>query len=636
MHRLARQVTSSRLPSRAARVPHLRKLLPCRVSRPHGHAIHRYYSSSSPGSSSAHDEFHRLLASIRPGVPEEELAHSIVALLEKTKDQARLQRLEALVSIYSTGLDPQVLSQSTAKYMLEPPSQSGPSTTKVDEILGEIDSLTTQPDGAKTELIVNLLDEAEREVATRPKLTEDILARAIVSFVKHTSLMSGYGKEQEKQQWETERVQSLVNLFAKAAENAELAGEGLATPPLFSSKPATSDGPIPVPALDDPLYASAIQEKIDKKLDAWFEDPSTSNQRIKDIISEFTNSEGELDAEVADALKAFGFRRPVSKVLKAAPKASSAKSDASEATFSFEQAMAETTRESKEADDLDTGALTSGKDKDQPKTFETFPNLMTPDPLMDSRDVREFPADHESPYNNRVVVRNHASIFHEQMASDGLDLENEDLEWKPEETDETEEEQSSNLNLPLGPKGLNELYRFPIFSRRVTQQTGKGKIHRIYSMVIVGNGDGLVGYGEGKDEDSSRAEAKAFSEAVRNMDWVERFEKRTVWTEMETKLGATRVILRPRPVGFGLRCNPNLHQVLKAAGIKDVSAKVWGSRNPVNVIKAAFRMLQAGNAPLAMGDGVGGKGRKLNKGSGARSKDEVERERGRRLVSLRK
>ena len=283
--------------------------------------------------------------------------------------------------------------------------------------------------------------------------------------------------------------------------------------------------------------------------------------------------------------------------------------------------------------------VASGAKKDS-EPFETFPNLMTPDPLMDSRDVREFPPDHESPYHNRVVVRNHASIFHEQMASDGIDLTSDAVidSWKPEETDEVEEEQQSSVstNVPLGSKALNELYRFPIFSRRVTQQTGKGKIHRIYSLVIVGNGDGLVGYGEGKDEDSSRAEAKAFSEAVRSMDWVERFEKRTVWTEMETKLGATRLILRPRPVGFGLRCNPYLHQVLKAAGIKDISAKVWGSRNPLNVIKAAFRMLQAGNAPLAMGDGVGGKGRKLNKGSGMRGKGEVERERGRRLVNLRK
>ena len=55
----------------------------------------------------------------------------------------------------------------------------------------------------------------------------------------------------------------------------------------------------------------------------------------------------------------------------------------------------------------------------------------------------------------------------------------------------------------------------------------------------------------------------------------------------------------------------------------------------MNVIKALFRMLQSGNAPLSMGDGVGGKGRKLNKGSGVRGKLDVERERGRKLVDLR-
>ncbi|OAX42429.1 ribosomal protein S5 domain 2-like protein [Rhizopogon vinicolor AM-OR11-026] len=119
------------------------------------------------------------------------------------------------------------------------------------------------------------------------------------------------------------------------------------------------------------------------------------------------------------------------------------------------------------------------------------------------------------------------------------------------------------------------------------------------------------------------------------MDSVERFEKRTLWTDMETKLGSTHIILRPRPVGFGLRCNPNVHQVLKAAGIKDASAKVWGSRNPLNVIKALFRVLQGGNAPLSMGDGFGGKAKKLDKGSGLRNKSAVERDRGRKLVDLR-
>ncbi|KAI5988010.1 hypothetical protein PISMIDRAFT_95764 [Pisolithus microcarpus 441] len=187
----------------------------------------------------------------------------------------------------------------------------------------------------------------------------------------------------------------------------------------------------------------------------------------------------------------------------------------------------------------------------------------------------------------------------------------------------------------FSPQELRNLHVYPLIVRRVTQQTGKGKIHSMYVLVVVGNGDGLVGYGEAKDDEMPVARDKAYAKALRNLDYVERFESRTLWTDVEAKFGATRIILRPRPVGFGLHCNPNVHQVLKAAGIKDASAKVWGSRNPLSVIKTLFRMLHAGNAPIAMGDGVGGGARRLDKGSGLRGKDAVERDRGRKLVDLR-
>ncbi|KAF8324735.1 hypothetical protein F5887DRAFT_1022857 [Amanita rubescens] len=223
-----------------------------------------------------------------------------------------------------------------------------------------------------------------------------------------------------------------------------------------------------------------------------------------------------------------------------------------------------------------------------------------------------FPPTDSSPYTNRVIVRNHTSIFHDSLAAQSTSSQESD--WLPEMTDDNSEDLESFENLPLSSQEINELYKFPLIARRVTQQTGKGKIHRVQYLVVVGNGDGL---------------------AIRSMDTVTRFEKRTIPTDMETKFGSTRIIMRPRPVGFGLRCNPNLHQVLKAAGIKDISAKVWGSRNPVAVVKAAFRMLWAGHAPVSMGDGVGGKGRKLDKGEGVRSVWDVERERGRKMVGLR-
>jgi len=235
-------------------------------------------------------------------------------------------------------------------------------------------------------------------------------------------------------------------------------------------------------------------------------------------------------------------------------------------------------------------------------------------------------------------MRNDPSLFTPDESSKSAEQERED-EWAEEEEEEEEQDGAEDQHhppvLPLSKPELDKLHRFALITRRVTQQTGKGKIHRRGVLVVVGNGNGLVGYGTAKHDDGARASSRAFAMAVRGMDYVDRFENRTIWTEMSSKLGATRIILRPRPVGFGLHCNPNVHQVLKAAGIKDISAKVWGSRNPLNVIKLLFRMLHAGNAPLAMGNGIGGPGRKLDKGSGVRGKQEIERERGRKLLNLR-
>ena len=144
-----------------------------------------------------------------------------------------------------------------------------------------------------------------------------------------------------------------------------------------------------------------------------------------------------------------------------------------------------------------------------------------------------------------------------------------------------------------------------------------------------------MGLGEGKGVSVQRSSERAFAQAVRNIDWVERFEERTLWEEVTTKLGAVKVIMRPRPVGFGLMCAPGVHQVMKAAGVRDVSVKVWGSRNKIGVVKAVVRALQAGNAMVGMGDGVGGKARRMEAGCGVRGKGAVERERGRRILDAR-
>jgi small subunit ribosomal protein S5 len=263
---------------------------------------------------------------------------------------------------------------------------------------------------------------------------------------------------------------------------------------------------------------------------------------------------------------------------------------------------------------------------------EPWPNLMTRDPLLDSRDVLEIPPNKDTPFHNRVVVRNHHSIFREALHADNYDF----SKYEPTKSDDMEQDSKDKIsNLPIPPEEVGDLITIPVLFRRARQQTSKGNKDRQVYVMIVGDGKGMVGLGFGKHLNSETAYKKAQDDAVRNMDWVERFEDRTIWTEVRTKFGATQVVLRPRPVGFGLRCNPYIHRLLSAAGITDISAKVWGSRNKIAVLKATLRLLHAGHAPLAMGDGIGGPGRKMHKGTGLRNKNQIERARGRRIVDLR-
>lgn len=170
----------------------------------------------------------------------------------------------------------------------------------------------------------------------------------------------------------------------------------------------------------------------------------------------------------------------------------------------------------------------------------------------------------------------------------------------------------------LSPGEIRALHRYALIVKRVVTMKSKGKMPSMYSLVVVGNGQGLVGLGEGKDDTASKAVSKAFNQAVRSMDYVERYDERTVWGSMESNFGSCKIQMRSRPPGtapeplsfeaprlmpfflsgFGLRVNHYIHQVAKAAGISDLSAKVYGSRNGMRVVKLAVQMLHGGSVPV--------------------------------------
>lgn len=191
---------------------------------------------------------------------------------------------------------------------------------------------------------------------------------------------------------------------------------------------------------------------------------------------------------------------------------------------------------------------------------------------------------------------------------------------------------------PLTAAEVQALHRYNIKLKRVVNMTGKGRVASWYAIVVAGNGRGLVGYGEGKDANAGRANKKAFHQAVKNMDLVAVHRAKsganTVETSVEGHWGATHVVLRPRPAGFGLRVPNVIHPIARAAGFSDLSAAVYGSSNAMNVVKATLQVLWGGSAPIGMGNGVHGKMRRANKGQGARSRRDLELSRGRRLEEL--
>ncbi len=117
-------------------------------------------------------------------------------------------------------------------------------------------------------------------------------------------------------------------------------------------------------------------------------------------------------------------------------------------------------------------------------------------------------------------------------------------------------------------------------------------------MLVVGSPSrGLVGIGQGRGDTAPVAIDGGFHRAVLSMDRVNRFENRTLWgagKELSAKWGSTTVVLRGRPAGFGLAVPPALHRVLSACGIKDASGTVKGSRNDMQILKAALQVLHGG------------------------------------------
>ena len=126
--------------------------------------------------------------------------------------------------------------------------------------------------------------------------------------------------------------------------------------------------------------------------------------------------------------------------------------------------------------------------------------------------------------------------------------------------------------------------------QRVTKVTKGGRTFSFSAIVVVGNENGVVGYGLGKASEVQAAIAKGVEDAKKNLIKVPVING-TIPHKQEMRFGGSQVMIRPAAPGTGIIAGGAMRAVLESVGVKNVLAKSKGSSNPHNLVKATIAAL---------------------------------------------
>lgn len=132
--------------------------------------------------------------------------------------------------------------------------------------------------------------------------------------------------------------------------------------------------------------------------------------------------------------------------------------------------------------------------------------------------------------------------------------------------------------------------------KRVTKVVKGGRILGFAVLTVVGDGDGRIGMGKGKAKEVPVAVQKAMEQARRNMFKVQ-LHNGTLQHEVPGKHGATTVLMAPAKEGKGIKSGGPMRAVFHVIGVRNVMAKIYGSTNSYNVVRAALDGLRKQSTP---------------------------------------
>ena len=135
---------------------------------------------------------------------------------------------------------------------------------------------------------------------------------------------------------------------------------------------------------------------------------------------------------------------------------------------------------------------------------------------------------------------------------------------------------------------------------RVTKVVKGGRTFRFAALVVVGDGNGHVGFGLGKANEVPEAIRKGKEDAKKNMIYLEKNENDSLFHQIIGDFGAAKVLMRPAPEGTGVIAGGAVRAVLELAGVRNVVTKSLGSNNKHNVVKATLEGLKSMRTPATV------------------------------------
>ena len=131
---------------------------------------------------------------------------------------------------------------------------------------------------------------------------------------------------------------------------------------------------------------------------------------------------------------------------------------------------------------------------------------------------------------------------------------------------------------------------------RTTKVTKGGRTFTFAAIVVVGDGNGIIGYGLGKANEVTAAITKGTEMAKKNLIKVP-VHNGTIPHEQVAKFGGSRVIMKPATPGTGVKAGGAMRAVFESIGVTDVICKSKGSSNPHNLVKATIKALDEMRSP---------------------------------------